>query len=181
MKPFRLVPRPLLALAKGTLAGPVLTLMTGTVVAQGLAYLARPLLTRLFTPEAFGILGFYLGAVLVLSTVASGKFEDAILLPAERRDAEHVYTLTLALGFAAFVVSLAVLPFRGALAAALDRPDVASALLFLPAGVLATTWGRAADLWLTRADRFGVISGARVAQTGAMLPVQIGAGMGGIG
>ena len=37
--------------------------MTGTVAAQGLAYLARPLLTRLFTPEAFGVLGFYLASL----------------------------------------------------------------------------------------------------------------------
>lgn len=179
-----LVPESLRALASGTLAsgglvGPVLTLLTGTVAAQALAYLARPLLTRLFTPEAFGILGFYLAVVTVLSTVASGKYEDAILLPADRREAAGVYTLALALGFVAFLASLALLPLRGPIAAALDRPDAAVALLFVPPALLATVWGRASELWLTRADRFGAISGARIAQNGAMVPVQVGVGLAG--
>ena len=165
-------------LASGGLAGPVLTLLTGTVAAQALVYLARPLLTRLFTPEAFGILGFYLATVAVLSSVASGKYEDAILLPADRREAAGVYTLALALGFAGFLVSLLLLPLRAPIASALDRPDAALALLFVPPAVLATVWGRAGELWLTRADRFGSISGARVAQNGVMVPVQIGVGLG---
>jgi O-antigen/teichoic acid export membrane protein len=157
----------------------VLTLLTGTVAAQGLAYLARPLLTRLFTPDAFGVLGFYLAAVTVLSTVASGKYEDAVLLPASDRDAAGVAALALGLGTVAALFSLALLPLHGPIAAALDRPDVALALLLVPAGLLATVWGRTAELWLTRMDRFRPISGAKVTQNAVMVPAQIGAGAAG--
>ncbi len=174
---LRLFPESLRALAGGTLLGPVLTLLTGTVAAQGLAYLARPLLTRLFTPEAFGILGFYLAAVTVLSTIASGKYEDAVLLPASDRDAAGVCTLALALGLVATALSLALLPLRELIGAALDRDGVATTLLFVPAGLLATTWGRTAELWLTRMDRFRPISGSRVAQNAVMVPAQVGAGV----
>ena len=111
--------------------------------------------------------------------MASGKYEDAILLPEDRREAAGVYTLALALGFVAFLLSLLLLPLRAPIAAAFGRPEAALALLFVPPAVLATVWGRAGELWLTRADRFGAVSGARVAQNAAMVPVQLGAGLGG--
>ncbi len=171
------MPESLRALASGSLVGPVLTLVTGTVAAQALAYLARPLLTRLFTPEAFGLLGFYLAAVAVLSTAAMGKYEDAIPLPASDRDAAGVWTLALGLGLIASLVSLIVIPLREPIAALLYRPEVATALWFIPAGVWATAWGRANEVWLTRVDRFGSVSGARVAQNAVMVPAQIGAGL----
>ncbi len=175
----RLIPEPLRVLASGSLVGPSLTLLSGTVVAQGLAYLARPLLTRLFTPEAFGLLGFYLAAVTVLATAASGKYEDAVLLPDDDRDAAGVWTLALALGLGAAVLSLALIPFSEPLAAALDRPDIALPLLLVPLGLLATAWGRAAELWLTRTNRFRTISGSKVAQNAVMVPTQLGAGLAG--
>ncbi|MEM1042640.1 MAG: oligosaccharide flippase family protein [Bacteroidota bacterium] len=173
----RLLPESLRALARGTLAGPVLTLVSGTVAAQALAYLARPLLTRLFTPEAFGLLGFYLAAVAVLSTAATGKYEDAIPLPASERDAAGVWTLALGLSLVVSLASLAVIPLREPVAALLGRPEVAMALWFVPVGVWAAAWGRASEVWLTRTDRFGSVSGARVAQNAVMVPAQIGAGL----
>jgi O-antigen/teichoic acid export membrane protein len=172
----RLVPEPLRALASGSLVGPVLTLVTGTVVAQGLAYLARPVLTRLFTPEAFGLLGFYLALVAVLSTAATGKYEDAIPLPADEREAAGVWTLALGLSFGLALLTLAVVPLREPLAALLNRPEVAPVLWLVPLGVWATAWGRASEVWLTRADRFRPVSEAKVVQNAVMVPAQLGAG-----
>ena len=172
----RIVPEPLRALASGSLVGPVLTLVTGTVVAQGLAYLARPVLTRLFTPEAFGLLGFYLAAVAVLATAATGKYEDAVPLPADDRDAAGVWTLALALSFGASLASLILIPLHESVAALLGRPEVAPVIWLVPLGVWATAWGRASEVWLTRVNRFRSVSGAKVTQNAVMVPTQLGAG-----
>ena len=39
-----------------TFAGNVLKLVTGSVIAQGICVLVAPIVARLFTPEAFGVL-----------------------------------------------------------------------------------------------------------------------------
>ena len=40
-----------------------LTVLRGTVVAQAIGFMALPILTRLFTPEAFGQLQLYQSAL----------------------------------------------------------------------------------------------------------------------
>lgn len=52
---------------------PVATLLTGTTLAQLVVYAARPLLTRLFSPEEFGALGFYAGVVAVIASLSDRK------------------------------------------------------------------------------------------------------------
>ena len=169
------------ALAPGRLTGPVLVLMGGTVVAQAVAYLARPVLTRLFTPEAFGAFGFYLAVVGTAAAAATGRYEAAIPLPASDRDGAGVWALALALGAAAAALALLVVPFRAPLAAAVGRPDLAGLLALVPAGVLAASWATATEAWLARRERFSTVSSARVAQSTTGVPAQLAAGLAGAG
>lgn len=55
--------------------------LSGTLIAQGIAMLAQPLLRRLYAPEAFGELSLYLSIAGVLGTVAPLRFELALMLP----------------------------------------------------------------------------------------------------
>jgi O-antigen/teichoic acid export membrane protein len=55
--------------------------LSGTLIAQGIAFLAQPLLRRLYAPEAFGELSLYLSIAGVLGTVAPLRFELALMLP----------------------------------------------------------------------------------------------------
>lgn len=55
--------------------------LSGTFIAQGIAFLAQPLLRRLYVPEAFGELSLYLSIAGVLGTVAPLRFELALMLP----------------------------------------------------------------------------------------------------
>lgn len=162
---------------RGPLLGPVLTLVGGTAAGQLVSLAARPVLTRLFTPEAFGVLGFYAAAVATLATAAAGRYEDAVPLPASRREADALWGLALGLGAAVSAATVVVVPFRGPLAAALGRPEVAGLLALVPLGVLGTVWGRATEVWLGRADRFGAVSASRVAHTAVTVPTQLGGGL----
>jgi len=178
---WRLLPDRLRALPEGGMLGPVLTLLTGTVAAQAAVYLARPVLTRVFAPEAFGLFAFYLAAVAVLATAATGKYEDAIPLPERPRAAAGAAALALALSGGVALLALLAVPFREPLAAALGHPEAAPYVALVPLGVWVTAWGRTAELWLTRVARFGPISFSRGVQGGVTVPVQIGAGVAGLG
>ncbi len=59
----------------------VLTLMTGTTIAQAIPIAISPILTRIYTPEDFGVLALFISIVSIMSVVSTGKYEMPILLP----------------------------------------------------------------------------------------------------
>ena len=150
---------------------PVLMLVGGTAAAQALVFAARPLLTRLYTPEAFGVFTLVTTAVSLLSVVAHGGYRFAVLLPARDDAAGGLVGLSLAGAVAATV--LAAAGVAAAAAAGWTHGDPAWWLL-APA-LLALDASQTFETWLTRRGRFGVVSRSRVAQSAAVVAVQLGA------
>jgi len=173
---FHIVRR-LRALGQTSLMGPVLTLVSGTIAAQAFTYLARPVLTRLFTPDAFGVFGFFLAVVAVFSTAGTGKYEDSVPLPRDAKDAAGVAVLAVAFSFLLSIATLVMIPYRAQLAGAFGRPEVAPILILVPLAILVVAWSRTAELWLTRTHAFAPIASARALQAGAAVPAQVGAGI----
>lgn len=68
----------------------VTTLAAGTTVAQVITILVSPLLSRLFTPEDFALFAAFTSIASLFSIVATGKYELAIILPDEDRDAAQL-------------------------------------------------------------------------------------------
>lgn len=73
----------------------VLTLMSGTVVAQAIPLLISPLLTRLYSPSQFGVFALYTAIIAVISVVVTGKYELAIMLPKKDEDAYDLMRLSV--------------------------------------------------------------------------------------
>ena len=86
----------------------VLTLASGTVGAQVLALATTPILTRLYLPEAFGLFGAYLAVVLILSVVANGGYELAIMLPKTEREANLLVLLCVGIAVGLALLTLLV-------------------------------------------------------------------------
>ena len=59
----------------------VLTLVTGTTIAQSIPIAISPILTRIYTPEDFGVLALFISITTILGTIANGRYELAIVLP----------------------------------------------------------------------------------------------------
>ena len=73
----------------------IITLISGTAISQGILFAATPFLTRLYTPEEFGYFSLYAAIVAVITSVASWKYELAIMLPKEEKDAQAVLFLSI--------------------------------------------------------------------------------------
>ncbi|GJM62003.1 lipopolysaccharide biosynthesis protein [Persicobacter diffluens] len=69
----------------------IFTLMSGTTIAQILPILFTPVLTRLYSPEAYSNLGEFVAQVSVLSVILVLRSEYALLLPKEEDDALRLY------------------------------------------------------------------------------------------
>ena len=157
----------------------VLTLVTGAAAVQVLVLATRPLLTRLYSVEAFGVLGVFVAPAYLFATVGTLRYEDAVALPASQREGAGLAVLA---GLAALVVAGALAlaaPARVALAAAMGTPEVAPLLPLLPAVVGVLGVANAAQAWLARADAYRAISAGMVAQSLVVVGVQLaGTGLG---
>ncbi|WP_151943800.1 lipopolysaccharide biosynthesis protein [Aliarcobacter butzleri] len=81
----------------------VLTLMTGTTIAQAIPIAISPILTRMYTPEEFGVFALYLSIIMLFSSLVAGKYELSILIPKHEKDAKSLVLLSISISF---IVSL---------------------------------------------------------------------------
>ena len=73
------------------------TLLTGNVVAQGLAFLAYLLLLRLFTPDDFGLCNVFFSYTEVLIILSTCKYEMAIVVAPDDNEASLLARLAFRL------------------------------------------------------------------------------------
>jgi len=153
----------------------VARVLTGTTVAQALPIAVAPILTRLYPPDAFGVYYLYAALAAILSVAATGRYEMAILLPKEDRDAFHT---GMAAGWATTIFSagllLVILPFRHSIAAKLGEPALAPWMFVLPVAVFIQGWYNVGNYWHNREKRFGVLTANRIAVSGVNAGGRIG-------
>lgn len=159
----------------GTLAG-------AAALAQGLAVLVLPALTRLYTPAEFNVLAVYASLLAILAVVACLRLEIAIPLP--RQDEEAASLLMLALcssvGFA-LAAALAVLFFPSWIAGRLGVPALEPYLWMVPLGAWVASSYVAIQYWATRKKKFLHIARTRMVQALGGVGTQAGAGWLGAG
>ena len=73
----------------------VLTLMTGTTIAQAIPIVISPILTRIYTPEDFGLFALFIAITSVFGSIATGRYELAIMLPNKDENAINILALGL--------------------------------------------------------------------------------------
>ena len=72
----------------------IITLMSGTLMAQALMFAFIPILTRIYTPTEFGLYSTFFLISSMLGEVSSFRYEQAIMLPKSNRDAEALLFLS---------------------------------------------------------------------------------------
>jgi O-antigen/teichoic acid export membrane protein len=152
----------------------VLTLVAGGAVAQALPLLLGPWLTRLYTPQQFGVYHLFAAVSANLAVVACARYEFALPLVGDAVDAAALRTLCLRV--------LAGVTLASALAAAGWFALSASGwTAWLPVAVAVLGWLSLATLWATRAQAYRALAFARVVQYGGASLAQAGAALLGAG
>ena len=142
-------------LLKNEFSKNVLTLMTGTVLAQAVPIAIIPILTRVFTPEDFGLLALYGAFVSILGVVATGRYEIAIMLPKENEEARVLLQVSVLVAFfIALIVSIPIWIWNVEIAIFLGNEAIASWLYLVPASVTLTGVYQALIYWNNRQKRF---------------------------
>tara|TARA_Y100000758_G_scaffold276990_2_gene222133 strand:- start:4558 stop:5829 length:1272 start_codon:yes stop_codon:yes gene_type:complete len=154
----------------------VSTLLSGTAIAQLIAILSLPVLTRLYTAEDFSVLAVYSSVLTLLAVVSCLRFEIAIPLPKSDRTAAAlcilaVVSVLLMSTIAGLLVFFFPMVFNG-----LTDNKIDQYLWFVPAGVFAVGLYNAMQYWAVRKKKFFLISKTRIAQSATGASVKLGAG-----
>lgn len=151
----------------------VVTLITGTAVAQAIPVAISPILTRLYSPEDFGVLALFIAITSIISVLATLRFEIAIPQAKRSRDAAAVTALSLLLCtcISLFILIIIVL-FGHEIANFFNEQSIANWLYLTPLSVWLFGSYQALNYWFVRKKKFKDISKSKVFQSTTGATVQ---------
>lgn len=151
------------------LLGAALTLLAGGAFAQALPLLLGPLLTRLYTPQDFGIYHLFAAVAINLAVVACARYEFALPLAQQAAEARSLWRLCRRI--------LAVVALAATLGGIGWAVWVAQSWpLWLGPAVAVGGALSLAGMAATRAQRFRALAAARVIQYSGASLAQVAAG-----
>lgn len=146
----------------------ILTVVSGTAGAQVLTMLFMPVITRLYGPESYGVLGVFMGVVMMIVPAAALSYPMAIVLPKSNADAKAVVRLSLFIAVGMAILSTALLyGFGTPLVAKMGVEEISPFLMLLPLTMFFGAALEIAQQWLIRHQLFRIT--AKVAITHSLL------------
>ena len=143
----------------------ILTLASGSAIAQVAPLLAYPILTRLYAPQDFGTFATVTLISSVSAIVASGSYEHAILITKNKREAADLVTFTIARSIIVLSIALLILALTSASVATwLNDPSLKEGLLYSPLIALGAVVFVCHSEWLVKYRGFSYLSKNRILQ-----------------
>lgn len=162
---------------KSNFAKSVITLMTGTGLAQVLPILLAPVLTRLYTPADFGVFAMYASICAVLAVLVTGKYELAIVVPKYEGEAVNLAAVTMVLSFAvSLALMVVVMVFGRGIVAFLNHPEVGMWLYCVPVATFVLGVYYALNFFANRRGGYKDMAVSRVVQSASGGVTQLLAG-----
>lgn len=155
----------------------VLTLMTGTTIAQAIPIAISPILTRIYTPEDFGVFALFVAITAIFGSIANGRYELAIMLPKKDEDAINIF----ALGFiitcviSLFLLIITIL-FNDYFTTLLGNEEIRFWLYFVPLAVFLTGLWNILNYFNNRKKQYKDLAKATIIKSivGAITQLSIG-------
>jgi O-antigen/teichoic acid export membrane protein len=156
--------------------------MSGAAVAQLIGLSCAPILSRLYGPAEFGVLGRYLAVVAVLGAGATLNYTDALMLPKADEQAAPLFNaawltttiLAVGTGLGCWLVPI---EWLGAIGIA----GLGSLRWVLPFSVLALGLSQTFAAWCVRFQRFDKTSRSQILRSVSSCAAQVSGGWTGLG
>ena len=156
--------------------------MTGTTIAQAIPIAISPILTRIYTPEDFGLFALYISVASLLSVIATGRYELAIMLPRKEDEARHLLFLSLLISFIISLTALLFITlFNQQITMLLGAPEVSNWLYLIPLSVLLTGIYQSLNYWSNRNKAYHRLAKNRVVQSSTTAFGNLSLGFSGMG
>lgn len=157
----------------------VSVLVTGTALSQAIPFLMLPILQRWFyTPHDFGIFSLYISISAPFIAIASLKYEYAIVLSRNNKDAINVFFLSFMIVIAiSFLLIIATLLCQFGLFSFTDNKAIIPYLWTLPVIVFFAGMYEVFNYWNTREKKYNKIATSKVYQSISAESVKLAGGV----
>ncbi|MBN6205753.1 oligosaccharide flippase family protein [Ralstonia pickettii] len=147
----------LIEFAKKPFVKNVLILSSGTAGAQAIAMLSSPIVTRLYGPEAYGIMGAFVAIISIISPIAALTMPIAIVLPKSDKEARGLVKLSLIITIIiAGLIGLLLILFNNFIIEVFNFQNVSGYLFLIPIVILMAGLLEVTEQWLIRNKQFSV-------------------------
>ncbi|HAN19998.1 MAG: hypothetical protein A2X13_05065 [Bacteroidetes bacterium GWC2_33_15] len=154
----------------------ILTLLSGSTIAQIITLITIPFLTRIYTPEDFGFIAIYLSLANVIATISTGRYELAIILPKQKEDALSIikgtFWIVIFISLISFVIILILKSYDNIFTKFINP----AYFYFFPLSVLILGLIKIFSQWYTRQKEFKFLASATIFQSGSTSVSNIGFG-----
>lgn len=155
----------------------VVIVASGAAGAQMITMLFMPLITRLYSAEAFGLLGVFTAVLAVISPVAALAYPIAIVLPKGDDDARSIAKLSLLIASVVSVITFIVIFLtKEQLITLFNLQAISSYLLLLPVALFFSATQQIMQQWLIRKKQFKVTARVAVSQSLIINSLKAGGG-----
>lgn len=162
---------------KGRFARGVAVLAGGAALGQAINVLVSPILTRLYSPEDFGVFGVYASILGIVTVIASLRYEYAIPLPEDNKTAANILALCflLLLGMTGLMAML-VQGLGERIVAWANVPGLKRYLWLVPLGMLGAGTYQILNYWAVRKRDFLRLARTRISRGISRAATQVGVG-----
>ena len=161
-------------LPKGEFSKNVLTLLTGTTISQALPISVSPILTRLYSPEDFGVFALFLAICAIFSSIATGRYELAIVLPEKDETAINIAALGFIISTSlATLLLILIVIFNNAIIEFVGNDLIRPWLYFIPIVVFFVGIYNILVLYNTRRKNYKDISFSTVVKSVILVSAQL--------
>lgn len=155
----------------------MVTMALGSGAAKGIGLLVVPLLTRIYSPEDYGVLSVFTALIFVLVPFLTFRYVMALPLPRQDGVAMNLLVLSgLIMAVVTGAITLALALFGETLLAPFSMEILAPWWWLLGLGLLGTAGYETATLWASRRRAYKPIARSQVMQSlsGAMAKLALG-------
>lgn len=140
--------------------------MSATVVAQAVGFALSPVISRLYPPEDFGVLGAFSAMINIVTAGITLEYYQALMIPKSDEDALGLFAVS---GLSASIGAVLVLGVLVVMPGSIGGGSAVHWLYYVLGGsvtVGVVGWGMTFQAWCTRKKEFGVTATAQVVRSG---------------
>ncbi|APU10089.1 hypothetical protein A5M85_07270 [Cellulophaga lytica] len=133
--------------------------MSGTLIGQAIPFFATFFLTRIFTPEDFGVFAIFISIVNILGTISTGRYEMAILLPKRDETAFNLVKISIIISaLFCLLILFVIYVFYDFFFNISKNVELIKYIYYLPLSVFGFAVFKIFAVWFTRIKKYKKIS-----------------------
>lgn len=156
----------------------VIVVASGTAGAQIIAMVFSPIITRLYGPDIFGVLGIFTAVLAILTPVAALTYPIAIVLPKSDNDAKGIAILSIRLAILVSILVAFILLIAGDwIANIFGIKVIQEFFLFIPIVIFFSAYQEILVQWCIRKKQFKLTARIAILQAIILNITKVGIGV----